>query len=361
MRINMESMGADGTAKPSGGTLTAFEAPSGPGVRVDSFAYAGYTTNPNFDSLLAKLIAHSPSPDFAAAVTRAYRALCEFRIEGVATNLGFLQSLLRHPDFAANRLYTRFVEEHIAELVAAANSTQRQLFFADASGAAKPARRGEHRRSPGSGKLAGAKIDSIDPLAVLSHGKSAVNSTPGSPPAASTATADSDDRAHHEIAGPENTVAVAAPMQGTIVSIDVREGELVRQGQQLFVMEAMKMEHVIRAHTSGVVRQIAVAERDAIFEGHPLAFIEEAEVRNSCGSRGRKGRPRPYPPRPGRGVRAPCQRARCRAARGGRAPAQDRSAHRARKHRRPLRPRHLRRVRARWCSPRSGAAARSTT
>ena len=119
MRINMESMGADGIAKPSGGTLTAFEAPSGPGVRVDSFAYAGYTTNPNFDSLLAKLIAHSPAADFAAAVTRAYRALSEFRIEGVATNIGFLQSLLRHPDFAANRLYTRFVEEHIAELVAA--------------------------------------------------------------------------------------------------------------------------------------------------------------------------------------------------------------------------------------------------
>ncbi len=288
MRINMESMSADGTAKPSGGTLTAFEAPSGPGVRVDSFAYAGYTTNPNFDSLLAKLIAHSPSPDFAAAVTRACRALSEFRIEGVATNLGFLQSLLRHPDFAANRLYTRFVEEHIAELVAAANSTQRQLFFADASSAAKPARRGEHRRSPGSGKLAGAKIDSLDPLAVLSHGKSAVNSTPGSTPAASAATAESDDRAHHEITGPENTVAVAAPMQGTIVSIDVREGELVRQGQQLFVMEAMKMEHVIRAHRSGVVRQIAVAERDAIFEGHPLAFIEEAEVQTVAAAEAEK-------------------------------------------------------------------------
>ncbi len=274
MRINMESMGAEGTAKPSGGTLTAFEAPSGPGVRVDSFAYAGYTTNPNFDSLLAKLIAYSPSADFAAAVTRAYRALSEFRIEGVATNIGFLQSLLQHPDFAANRLYTRFVEEHIAELVAGANSTHRQLFFAEAGGAAKPSRRAENKRTPGTRQLAGAKIDSIDPLAVLSHGKSAVNSTPASTPA----TTETDTAAHHEITGPENTVAVAAPMQGTIVSIDVREGELVREGQQLFVMEAMKMEHVIRAHTSGIVRQIAVAERDAIFEGHPLAFIEEAEV-----------------------------------------------------------------------------------
>src|SRR5581483_6078576 len=73
-------------------------------------------------------------------------------------------------------------------------------------------------------------------------------------------------------------VAVAAPMQGTIVSIDVREGDQVHRGRQLFVMEAMKMEHVIRAHVSGIVRRIAVAERDAVFEGHPLAFIEEAEV-----------------------------------------------------------------------------------
>ncbi len=275
MRINMESMGADGATKPSGGTLTAFEPPSGPGLRVDSFAYAGYTTNPNFDSLLAKLIAYSPSADFAAAVTRAYRALCEFRIEGVATNIGFLQSLLRHPDFAANRLYTRFVEEHVAELVAAADSDHRRLFFADGARAAESAqtRRIGGKRPPGR-QLAGAKIDSIDPLAVLSHGKSVTGSTA----AATIATSEIDTAIAHEITGPENTIAVAAPMQGTIVSIDVREGELVREGQQLFVMEAMKMEHVIRAHMSGVVRQIAVAERDAIFEGHPLAFIEAAEV-----------------------------------------------------------------------------------
>ena len=108
------------------------------------------------------------------------------------------------------------------------------------------------------------------------------------PRRSSAASAASDDGAHHEITGPENTVAVAAPMQGTIVSIDVREGELVRQGQQLFVMEAMKMEHVIRAHTSGVVRQIAVAERDAIFEGHPLAFIEEAEVQTVAAAEAEK-------------------------------------------------------------------------
>jgi acetyl/propionyl-CoA carboxylase alpha subunit len=273
-RINMESMADDGSARPSGGTLSAFEPPSGPGVRVDTFAYAGYTTNSNFDSLLAKLIAHSPAPDFAAAVTKAYRALCEFRIEGVATNIGFLQNLLRHPDFAANKLYTNFIEDHIAELVAPADSRHQRLFF-DA-GAGAPGAQPPGADARGAPRLAGARIDSIDPLAVLHHGKSGGGAAPVAPNGPAIGGAPRPPVP--AIAGPPGTVAVAAPMQGTIVSVDVREGDQVHRGRQLFVMEAMKMEHVIRAHVSGVVRRIAVAERDAVFEGHPLAFIEEAEV-----------------------------------------------------------------------------------
>ena len=253
-RVNMESMRADGTAKPSGGTIAAFEPPSGPGLRVDTFAYTGYTTNPSFDSLLAKLIAHSPSPDFADAVRRAYRALCEFRIEGLSTNLGFLQSLLNHPDFAANRLYTRFIDDNVAELAGA--SGHRRLFF-------------ERGASP---RLAGAKINTRDPLAVLDHGKSGEAVSNAQETTTAVAAARSD------IAVPEGMVAIEAPMQGTIVSIDVKQGDLVHKEQQLFVMEAMKMEHVIRAEVSGAVSQILVAVGDAVFEGHPLAFIEEAEV-----------------------------------------------------------------------------------
>jgi acetyl/propionyl-CoA carboxylase alpha subunit/acetyl-CoA carboxylase carboxyltransferase component len=258
-RINMESMRPDGTAKPSGGTLTAFEPPSGPGLRVDTFAYVGYTTNSNFDSLLAKLIAHSPSPDFSDAVKRAYRALCEFKVEGVSTSLGFLQSLLSHPDFAANRLYTRFIDDHIAQLNGTSGSVHRRLFF-------------ERGAAP---RLAGARIDTRDPLAVLHHGKSGETAAVAQD-APLTAAPRSD------IAVPEGMVAISAPMQGTIVSIDVMEGDLVHTEQQLFVMEAMKMEHVIRAEVSGAVRQILVGVGDAIFEGHPLALIEEAEVQVSA-------------------------------------------------------------------------------
>ena len=144
LRVNAESMAEDASVRPPNGTINVFEAPSGPGLRVDSYAYAGYTTNPRFDSLLAKLIAHSPSANFAETVNKAYRALCKFRIEGVATNLGFLQALLQHPDFRANRLHTGFIEEKIAELTASVHSAHRRLYF--------------ERPSPS--RAVGAKIDS---------------------------------------------------------------------------------------------------------------------------------------------------------------------------------------------------------
>jgi acetyl/propionyl-CoA carboxylase alpha subunit/acetyl-CoA carboxylase carboxyltransferase component len=252
-RINLESMLADGSAKPSGGTIMTFDPPSGPGVRVDSYGYAGYSTNPRFDSLLAKLIVHSASADFRDAIRKTYRALCEFRIEGVTTNLDFLQSLLRHPDFEANRIYTRFIDDHAAELVNGQKDHQR-LYVEPQNAASR----------------AGVKLKSSDPLAVLAYGKGEGDGI-------------DDSREPHTIAptaiaGPENTIAITAPMQGTIIAIDAEVGGEVRAGQQVLILEAMKMEHVIRATVSGIVRAIPVARGDAILEGHPLMFIEEAEV-----------------------------------------------------------------------------------
>ncbi len=115
----METVAADGTVRPSSGTLAVYEAPSGPGVRTDGFGYAGYTISPRYDSLLAKVIGHAPSARFADAVARTSRALSEFRIEGVTTNIPLLQNILAHEDFAAARVHTRFVDEHLEELAAA--------------------------------------------------------------------------------------------------------------------------------------------------------------------------------------------------------------------------------------------------
>src|SRR6185369_11483114 len=144
-------------------------------------------------------------------------------------------------EFVAGRGYTRFVEEHIAELVAPVHATHRRFFFDQTAPVSR----------------AGAKIDTTDPLAVLAHGKADGGGL--------TAPEVTNSTAHAPLSAverPENTVAIAAPLQGTIVSIDVREGDLVRKGQQLLIMESMKMEHVIEAQTSGVIRQLVVTKGD---------------------------------------------------------------------------------------------------
>lgn len=220
IRINMETMDADGEAKPAGGILKRFTAPSGPGIRVDSFGYQGYQTSPNYDSLLAKLIAWSPSANYTDAVNRAYRAACEFQIEGVATNLPFHLNLLKRPDFQANDVYTNFIADHAAELVGQASHSNH--FFEEEDGQA-------------TGQAAAME-------------------------------------------GPAGTSAVPAPMQGRVISVDVVEGDEVALGQQVAVIEAMKMEHTITANMSGIVRQINVAPDDVLFEGSPLFFMEEREV-----------------------------------------------------------------------------------
>jgi acetyl-CoA carboxylase carboxyltransferase component/biotin carboxyl carrier protein len=285
----METMAADGTTRPAGGVLAAFEPPSGPGVRVDTFGYAGYRTSPRFDSLLAKVIASSASPRVEDAFNRVYRALCEFKIEGVDTNLPFLQSLLQHPDVVAGRTYTRFVDDHVAELTASPGEAHRQLFFASPPRAEAPGAPGAPALgAPGTPMRAataraGAKVDTRDPLAVLAHGKSGPDVS-GNSAAVTAQTATPSPNPDRPVPhGPEGTLAVPAPMQGTIVSVDVRPGQLVHRGQQLLVMEAMKMEHVVSAPISGMVREIGVEPGDTIFEAYPLVFLEEAHVETAAG------------------------------------------------------------------------------
>jgi acetyl/propionyl-CoA carboxylase alpha subunit/acetyl-CoA carboxylase carboxyltransferase component len=268
VRINMETMALDGTARPAGGTLTAFELPSGPGIRVDTFGYVGYRTSPRFDSLLAKLIVSSRSPVLADVAAKAYRSLCELKIAGVPTNASFLQSLLRHPELLAGRLHTGFVEERAGELLGPDTSAHRRLFFEPAA----------------SSRRLGARVDPDDPLAVLALGKSAPGSSDDV--AADAPEAPDPGGGASEMKAPENTIPVAAPMQGTIVSVTVREGETVRAGDEVLVMEAMKMEHVIQARVSGIVRAIAVTRGDTVFEGHALAFIEETSLERAAESAG---------------------------------------------------------------------------
>ncbi|HVR30479.1 MAG TPA: carboxyl transferase domain-containing protein [Thermoanaerobaculia bacterium] len=250
LRINMERMTGDGGAVPGGGTLTVYEPPSGPGIRVDGFGYAGYTTSARYDSLLAKLVVRAAG-GFDDARARAYTALCAFRIAGVPTNLGFLANLLRHPRVERGDLYTRLVDDHIAELVAGASHPR--LFFDQD---------GDHDDESNPGRAhAGARVDPSDPLAVLTYGKS-----------------QRSERSGRGTPAIDGAAVVRAPLQGTIVAIAVAEGDPVRRGQSVLIMESMKMEHEVRATVAGVVRRVAIEQGDTVYEGHPLLFVEEGEV-----------------------------------------------------------------------------------
>jgi acetyl/propionyl-CoA carboxylase alpha subunit/acetyl-CoA carboxylase carboxyltransferase component len=256
-RVAVERIGADGAPRPASGTLTAFEVPTGPGVRVDTCGHAGFAVRASFDSLLAKVVVSAV--DYPAARAKALRALGELRVEGADTNVAFLRAILAHPSLASYAVTTAFVDDELPALLAA-------------QGPAAPA---DAERSAPEALRAGARVDAADPLAVLAHGKSAgISPARGPEPAARGAAS--------EVEVPDGTLAVRAPMQGTIVSVDVAPGALVPAGAQLFVMSAMKMEHVIEAPAGGVVRAIVVATGDTVYEGSVLALLEEGDVASAA-------------------------------------------------------------------------------
>ena len=114
-RIDLEAMNPDGSAKPTGGTLTASSRLPAPASALIVCLFRLYHQS-TLRFAARQTDCYSSSPECADVVRKAYRALGEFRIEGVATNLGFLQNLLSHPDFVANRIFTRFIEDDFEEL-----------------------------------------------------------------------------------------------------------------------------------------------------------------------------------------------------------------------------------------------------
>ncbi|EJO93758.1 pyruvate carboxylase/propionyl-CoA carboxylase [Ectopseudomonas mendocina DLHK] len=219
VRLNLETLLADGTARPAAGVLGAYQPPSGPGLRVDGCGYAGYAVSPAYDSLIAKLIASAS--DYPGALRRAYRALCEFRLEGVASNLHLLQNLLQRDEVIANQVDTTYVERHLGELLAPREQAHPHRYFAGDTSA----------------QSARASLDA-----------------------------------------PPGTLALNAPSAGVLVSLALAEGDAVAAGQRIAVLEAMKMEFEVKAEHSGIVRALTVAPGDAIGEGQALAFLEPAEV-----------------------------------------------------------------------------------
>jgi acetyl/propionyl-CoA carboxylase alpha subunit/acetyl-CoA carboxylase carboxyltransferase component len=242
VRVNAETMSADGIVRPAAGILEAFDPPAGPGVRVDTCGHGGFRVNPRFDSLLAKVIVHVSPGDLETVAAKARRALSEFRIAGVSSNREFLLNLLASAEFLEGHWYTGLIEDNLAALCAPGKHPQ--LYGESFSASAQA-----------------TQVDRLDPLAILSHGKRDVGtmSLPDEPIL------------------PDGLQAISAVISGTVVSIDVGAGDTVKRGQQVAIMEAMKMEYVIVSPVSGVVQEIRGAQNQTLFEGAALLTVSVDE------------------------------------------------------------------------------------
>ncbi|SDM25021.1 biotin carboxyl carrier protein /biotin carboxylase [Oryzisolibacter propanilivorax] len=225
-RINAEDPGRG--YLPSPGRITRFDAPSGPGVRVDSGVAAGSSVPGSFDSLLAKLVVTGATR--AQALARARRALAEFGIEGVASVLPFHRAVVEDPAFAGEEVFgvhTRWIE------------TEMQASF-------EPAPRPDGQEG---GALLRTFIE-IDGRRVrlgLPAGL-ALAQLGGAPASAAAPTPAAPTAAPGD---------VAAPLTGTLVAWQRHSGDAVQAGEAIGVMEAMKMETTLHAPVAGTLQCLA--------------------------------------------------------------------------------------------------------
>ena len=244
-RINAEDVGRG--FLPSPGPVRVFDAPSGPGVRVDTGVDAGSQVPGSFDSLMAKLIVTGATR--AQAIARARRALDEFRIEGLATVLPFHRAVMRHADFVSEdafKVHTRWIETDFANDEAAG---VRPDPLPDAS---------LHRTAI---EIDGRRM-SLGLPAELLRGLSSASALGGAVPGVANAPA----------AVAADAAAVAAPVSGTLQGWKVADGDEVAEGAVVAVMEAMKMEMQVVAHRAGRIA-LSVAAGGYVAVGAAIATI----------------------------------------------------------------------------------------
>jgi len=247
VRINAEDA-SNGRFAPSPGTLTRFDQPSGPGVRLDAGYAVGDTVSQFYDNLIAKLAVWAP--DRERARTRLLRAIEETRIEGVATTLPADVIILNDEAFINGTHSTNWVESTLdfssipAPTVAAAS--------ADA-----PLVRKDVTAEVNGRRVAVALW--------LPEGEGA--------PVRASASA-KPRRSHHSSVASTGSGTVSAPMQGTIIKVSVEVGQSVEIGDTIVILEAMKMENSVRAERAGTVSSINVSAGDGVSAGDVVAVIE---------------------------------------------------------------------------------------
>jgi acetyl-CoA/propionyl-CoA carboxylase biotin carboxyl carrier protein len=249
-RINAEDPGRN--FLPAPGTITTWRPPSGPGVRLDSGYAAGQTVPQVFDSLIAKLIVTGASR--TQALQRAARALAEFEVGGMPTVLPFHRAVVADPAFAGAplRVHTRWIETEFA-------APMPDQAPAETAAAAD--------REKITVEVGGKRLEVVVPAAFgLPHGTASV---PDSAERARGAR-----RARRTVSGTTGDTLVS-PMQGTIIKIEVADGERVSAGDVIVVLEAMKMEQPLTAHKDGTVTGLSVTVGQTVIAGAPICELKD--------------------------------------------------------------------------------------
>ncbi|GAA2937020.1 MULTISPECIES: biotin carboxylase N-terminal domain-containing protein [Streptomycetaceae] len=250
-RINGEDPGRG--FLPAPGTVTTFAPPTGPGVRLDAGVESGSVIGPAWDSLLAKLIVTGATRE--QALQRAARALAEFNVEGMATAIPFHRAVVVDPAFTADpfRVHTRWIEtEFVNEIkpftvptdVDADEETGRETVVVEVGG-----------------KRLEVSLPSSLGMSLARTGLAA-----GAKP---------KRRAAKKAGSAASGDTLASPMQGTIVKIAVEEGQEVKEGDLVVVLEAMKMEQPLNAHRSGTVKGLSAEVGTSVSSGAVICEIKD--------------------------------------------------------------------------------------
>ncbi|XUZ97911.1 acetyl/propionyl/methylcrotonyl-CoA carboxylase subunit alpha [Streptomyces araujoniae] len=250
-RINGEDPGRG--FLPAPGTVTTFAPPTGPGVRLDAGVESGSVIGPAWDSLLAKLIVTGATRE--QALQRAARALAEFQVEGMATAIPFHRAVVTDPAFTTDpfTIHTRWIETEFVNEIKP---------FAAPAGADEEDEAG---RETVVVEVGGKRLEVSLPSSLgmsLARTGLAAGAKPKRRAAKKAGSAASGD-------------SLASPMQGTIVKIAVEEGQEVKEGDLVVVLEAMKMEQPLNAHRSGTIKGLTAEVGGSVSSGALICEIKD--------------------------------------------------------------------------------------
>jgi acetyl-CoA/propionyl-CoA carboxylase biotin carboxyl carrier protein len=252
-RINGEDPGRN--FMPAPGPVHVFRAPGGPGVRVDSGVESGDSIPGNFDSMIAKLIV--TGKDRTQALERSRRALAELQVLGLPTVIPFHRRIVNHPAFVATDgkfdVYTRWIE------------TEWNNDIEPWAGQADQIDQLANSRSSVVVEVDGKRLEVSLPSRMLQTGSQFA--TGGRAPKRNISS-------HHASSGAGDK-AIKAPMQSTVVKLAVAAGDKVVEGDQILVLEAMKMEQSITSPRNGVIKAVKVAVGETVPSGTVLIEFED--------------------------------------------------------------------------------------